>query len=183
MESANPMRSTRAGWVLFTVAAGIIFLATAAGFLIPFTASPSPSTIVTGGVVVGVPLAAFGLSMVFRSLSVAKRTVVKRLTIGFVLVLGIHTLLIVGERLLLDAIPEAVAGIFYLNCVLLTPSIIYLVALYDTPILSTLTGPLRVLRIVALTGAAFGLSLASLVAVLAIWAIASIIFGFPLRNV
>jgi hypothetical protein len=177
------MRKARVGWLLLAVAVGIVFFTVAAGMLTPFTASPSPSAIVTFGVVVGVLLATLGIWMVFPCLGMATRTVAKRLAIAFALVLGIHAAFIFGDRPLRDAIPGQVAGFFYLGCVWIAPAMIYLAALYGAPILMTLqTGWLRTVRVAVLAGVGFALSFASMFAVLAIWAIASIMFGFPFRE-
>jgi hypothetical protein len=109
--------------------------------------------------------------------------VLKRLALAFGLVMVIHTLLAVGLRLLFDAIPTRVADFLFLGCVWLAPAVIYLVALYGAPALSACqTGALRIARVGILTGVAFGLSYASIGAFLAFWFLASIIFGFPVRE-
>jgi hypothetical protein len=177
------MKRTRVGWILFVFAAGILFFTAAAGMFTPFTASPSPSTIVTLGVVVGVPLAVLGVSMVFPCLGVTTRMVAKRLAMAFALVLGIYAISVFGGRLLRQAISEEVGGLFYLGSVWLVPAIIYLAALSRAPILYELqTSRLRVVRVGILTCIAFGLSFASMFAVLGIWVAAGIMFGFPVRH-
>jgi hypothetical protein len=161
---------TRLGWILLALSAGILFFAIAAGLLIPFSASPKPSTVVGVGVVAGLLVATFGVGLIFPHLSVSTRLVTKRLAIAFGLVMVINALFAFGPGSLLDAIPAQSSMLFYLGCVWLAPAMIYLFVLHSAPMLSThRTGVLRAVRMAVLTGFALGLSFASSLAFVGFW--------------
>jgi hypothetical protein len=109
--------------------------------------------------------------------------VLKRLAFAFGLVMVIHALCAFEPATVGRHLPADIAGFFSFGCVWLAPAMIYFVALYGAPILTALqTGTLRVVRMTILTGVAFVLSFTSMFAFLALWFVASIVFGFPFRE-
>ena len=109
--------------------------------------------------------------------------IAKRVAFAFGWVMVIDSIICFRDDIWLPLIPAIAREIFMDLSVLVVPTIIFLVALYDSPQASSASGrPLRMANVGAMTVAAFFLAFVSMFAFLAFGIVASIVFGFPLRG-
>ena len=107
--------------------------------------------------------------------------VLKRLAFAFGVVMIMQAMCgLISE---VRGMPNRFSGLLVLSLMFLAPSLVYLVALYGSPILSAMKSTaFGVVRMAILTVTALALTLASVFAFFAIWAIGCDVLGIPIRQ-
>ena len=181
MGIADPLKKKRNGWRLFKLSIGIVFVSVTIGIFTPYSAIPSPSTVVTIGTILGLLVGTFGIGLFFPSLSATARIEIKRVVLAFLVTAAFWsvTTFFYWNRDQSAAIMQIVTVLQFP----VIPCVALLVTLYGTPVFSDLKGTAKgTSRIVAIMLASVGLSCAFMLLLVFLRLIFSIILGFPFRS-